>query len=435
VTVATTVSPVVDVAARSHTRFQERLRELQLLHADLWRATDTGPPRLGEAVTKERQKENEGAAERLLEDVARRCEAYPDSESDRRAWRARVRETVRTFGEDRLGWPDGYRKLMLSEDFYATTVEFVRSARRFEPGVGLEDVTQALRNVWIMSSLQLLFDSPVGFSPSIFAYSMLYPWTDNLLDDPGVSPDAKAAFNRRLGRRLRGEAVPPRTRHEQQVFALVASIEGQYTRSHHPAVFWSLEAIHRAQEASLIQQRAAHPIDEEAALAISVAKGGASLLADGYLVRADLGPDEAELCFGYGVFLQLLDDLQDVHDDREAGHTTRFTIAAAEGTLDRVTGRLHRFMSRIMSRSPRIAGPAHADRRDLILRSCTCLLVASIARHRGLFGPAFLRDVEERWPLSLAGMTRLHETAARRFRRVGREMSRRTTADSALDLL
>ena len=152
-------------------------------------------------------------------------------------------------------------------------------------------------------------------------------------------------------------------------------------------------------------------------------------------VSPPVGPDEAELCYGYGVFLQLLDDLQDVRADRAAGHTTLFTIAAREGTLDRVTGRLHRFMSQVLSRSPRVAGPAHADRRDLVLRSCTCLLVGSIARHRDLFGGAFLRDVEERWPFSLAAMSRLHRSAGRRFRRVAREMSRRSTVGSAFELL
>lgn len=68
--------------------------------------------------------------------------------------------------------------------------------------------------------------------------------------------------------------------------------------------------------------------DADHVLALSVAKGGASLLADGYLVRGELGPGEAELCFGYGVFLQLLDDLQDVAAD-EARRSAALPLRAA----------------------------------------------------------------------------------------------------------
>jgi hypothetical protein len=412
-----------------------RLKELELLHMALWRATDARPPRLGEPVTRERQRENASEAERLLEDLARRIEAYPDSEAARRSWRADVRETVRRFGEERLGWPGGYRSLLLSEAFYGSTAAFAREARRFDPHVRTEDVAQALRNVWIMNSLQLLFDGEIVFSPAVFAYSMLYPCTDNLLDDPGVCADAKAAFNWRLGRRLRGERLLPRTAHEQQAFGLVHRIERQYSRALAPGVFRSLLGIHRAQEASLVQQRSVDPPDAERVLAISVAKGGASLLADGYLVQGNLSAEEQELCFGYGVFLQLLDDLQDVRADREAGHATLFTIAAGEGALDHLAGRLHRFMERVLEGSSRIAGPAYADRRDLVLRSCTFLLVGSIARHRRLFSGSFLRTVEKRWPFDLASMTRLHRTAARRLRGVGRELARRSGPRSLLELL
>jgi hypothetical protein len=431
---ASTTTTVLDLAEREG-GFRSRVRELESLHAELWQATDARPPCLGERVAPGRQEENERAAEGLLEEVARLCEAWPRSEASRRAWREDVRERVREFGERRLGWPDGYRSLLMSEDFYASTAEFVRAARAFDPHVRLEDVTQALRNVWIMNSLQLLFGLEVAFSSAIFGYSMLYPCTDNFLDDPHVSPPAKARFNRRLERRLRGEKLLPRTAHEQQAFALVQRIERQHSRKEAPGVFQSLRAIQQAQQASLAQQRPLEPPDEERVLAISVAKGGASLLADGYLVRGELGPEEEELCFGYGVFLQLLDDLQDVSSDRDVGHTTLFTIAAREGTLDAVTGRLHGFMERIMGRWERWTSPERVDGCDLVLRNCTFLMVGSIARHRRLFGRRFLEGIEERWPLTLAAMSRLGRKAERLFRRVGRELSRRNGMASPVDLL
>jgi hypothetical protein len=415
--------------------FWSRVGELESLHLALWHSTDACSPCLGERVTPGRQEDNERAAERLLEDVACLCEAWPESEGSRRGWREDVRERVREFGEGRLGWPDGYRSLLTSEEFYASTIAFVRAARAFDPGVRLDDVTQALRNVWIMNSLQLLFGRELAFSPSIFGYSMLYPCTDNFLDDPSVSPATKAEFNRLLERRLRGERLLPETMQEQQAFALVQRIESEHSREDTPGVFQSLLAIHHAQRASLALQRPGEPPDRNRVLEISVAKGGASLLADGYLVQGELTSEDEELCFGYGVFLQLLDDLQDVCSDREAGHTTLFTLAARDGSLDAVTSRLHGFMKGVMGRWERRVGPERADGCDLILRSCTLLMVGSIAQHQRLFTRSFLDGIEERWPVTLAAMLRLGEIARRRFRRVGQDLSRRHAATWPLDLL
>jgi hypothetical protein len=264
---------------------------------------------------------------------------------------------------------------------------------------------------------------------------MLYPCTDNFLDDPGVSPAAKADFNRHLERRLRGERLLPGTVPERQAFALVQRIEREHSRGGVPGVYQSLLAIHRAQHASLALQRPAEPPGRERVLEISVAKGGASLLADGYLVQGDLAPEDEELCFGYGVFLQLLDDLQDVDSDRDAGHTTLFTIAAGDGALDAVTSRLYGFMRRVMDRWLGRTGPGRADACDLVLRNCTFLMVGSMARHRRLFTRPFLDRIEERWPFTLAAMSRLGRLAERRFRRVGRRLSRRKGTDSLLDLI
>jgi len=424
-----------DSAGAGAERFGREVERLRQLHASLWRKTDDSPPVLGEPVGKRRQRDNARAAERLLEDIARRCEEYPDSEEERRSWRAEVREMVRRFGEDRLGWPEGYRSLLFAEAFHDTTVRFVREARVFDPVVKIEDVGQALRNVWIMNSLQLLFDRDVRFSPAIFGYSMLYPCTDNFLDDTTVSPGAKVAFNRDLGLRLCGAPVLPRTRHEQQAFALVDRIETQYSRRRDPDVFRSLLAIHRAQQRSLAQHGGGGGRDEETLLQISVAKGGASLLADGYLVAGELSPEAAELCFGYGVFLQLLDDLQDCRADADAGHATLFTRAAARGTLDRLTGRLHRFMRRVLDDSSRLRAPEYDDRKDLILRNCTFLLVGAVAEQQELFSQPFRRSLEERWPLDFASISRLRRRATRRYRKVARVLSRRNAVDSPFDLL
>ena len=157
------------------------------------------------------------------------------------------------------------------------------------------------------------------------------------------------------------------------------------------------------------------------------------MLADGYLATGRLEPAAADFCFGYGVFLQLLDDLQDARADRRAGHATVFSTAALP--LDRLAGRLYRFMHRVVGDSERFRGDRFAARRDLILRNCSTLLVGAVAEEPQLFSRPFRRALERRWPLGFGALRRLRRYADRRLRQAAAEMRRRRGVESLFDLL
>jgi hypothetical protein len=398
-----------------------------------WWATDCATPLVGPLVSPARQRDNATEAERLIGELAMAVEAWPDAEADRRRCRDRLQARVRRFGTDCLGWPEGYQSLLLADDFFETTRAFVQRARAFAPAMRPDDVLQALRNVWIANSLQMLLDRPVRLSDSVFGYSLLYPWTDNYLDDPHLPADAKAAFNEAFTRRLAGEPCVARNRHEGEVFALVEMIEAEHPRATRPGVYGSLLAIQRAQVASLDQQVETAPYEIDL-LALSVEKGGASVLADAWLVAGTLRPAEAEFAFGYGVFLQLLDDLQDARRDRDAGHMTVFSQAAGRWPLDRLASRLWRLIGRLTDEPTRFAGPQYHDRRDLIRRNCTLLLVGAVAEHADLFTPPFVAALERRWPIDFTALRRLRRTASKRYART-RERLRRRGIGGVLDLV
>jgi hypothetical protein len=292
---------------------------------------------------------------------------------------------------------------------------------------------QALRNVWIGNTLQLLLDRPVTVNPGLFAYSLLYPLTDNLLDDPGLDGARKREFNERFGRRLAGLPVRPVGPREEAVFRLVARIEEEFPRLRFADVHAGLLSIHRGQVRSLLQQ-ADQGIPDARVLEISCEKGGSSVLADLYLVAGRATPDLERFAFGYGVFLQLLDDLQDVETDIAAGHQTLFTRAARRGTLDGETARLARFIDRVLDTAQVLAGPGAADRKDLVRRSCQNLLVGAIADQPRRFTRAFRRSVERQWPFSLAAIRRLRRRAERRFSSATSRLQARRGAASLADL-
>jgi hypothetical protein len=409
-----------------------RVAVLAAEHAAWWAATPAALPALGQPSSRLRRWSNARATARLVDTLAAELTRLPDEPGARAAWRDSVRERLQDLGERRLGWPAGYRRLLFAEDFFRVSRQFAREARAFDPDLRLADLWQALRNVWIGNSLQMLLERPLALGDGLFAYSMLYPLTDNLLDDPAVDGAAKAGFAERFGARLAGRPALPRNRLEWAAFAMVARMERELPRRRFPDAWESLLAIHRAQLLSLRQQAAPALADDDL-VAISCEKGGTSVLADLYLVAGTATADEERFAFGYGVFLQLLDDLQDVESDLVAGHQTAFAAAARRGPLDAPAARLAHFVDDVLGASPLLERPGAADRRDLIRRNCLTLLVGAVAEQPRRFTRRFRREIERQWPFSLGAQHRLRRRAEARFRGAARRLQERTGASSLLD--
>jgi len=410
-----------------------RVAALRDGHARLWAATPAELPSLGPASGWRRRFVDARAAARLIDELAAEVERLPDEPAERKAWQRRIRESLQDFGAVRLGWPAGYRRLLFADAFYASALAFVREARACHPELPAESLWQGLRNVLIGNSLQVLLDRDVALRPGLFAYSMLYPLTDNLLDDPRVPAAEKRAFSERFGRRLAGRPPEVSGPRDAAIFALVARVEEEFPRAAFRDVHESLLSIHRAQVASLRQQDEAGLTGDEI-LAISCEKGGTSVLADLHLVTGRASAAEERFAFGFGVCLQLLDDLQDVVPDLGAGHQTLFTRAAGLGPLDEPTARLARFIEDVVEGADAVAGPAYADRRDLIRRNCLTLLVGAVAEQPARFTRRFRRAIERQWPLSLRAMRRLRRRAEARAGAASSSLRRRAGASSLLDL-
>ena len=107
-----------------------------------------------------------------------------------------------------------------------------------------------------MNSIQILCGCPVEVTPSCFAYSLLYPYTDNLLDAPELLPEEKRSFIFRLGDRLGGR-IPSASisDREERIWHLIGEIEREWPRQRFPLVYQSLLAIHAAQSDSLLLHR------------------------------------------------------------------------------------------------------------------------------------------------------------------------------------
>jgi hypothetical protein len=257
--------------------------------------------------------------------------------------------------------------------------------------------------------MQVGFDLPVRVTSSGLAYSLLYLYSDNYLDDPSITPAEKREFSKRFRSRLLGFESPGPSRLESRLSDLVQMIESEFPRSVYPDVYESLLAIHGGQEKSLRQHSLADRWGEVELLDISVEKGGTSVLADAHLAKGVLSVEEAEFSFGYGVFLQLIDDLQDVEEDVRNGHQTLFTLGSSQKRLDGMANRLHNFVDAVLSSFDPIVSHRSGTLSELVRQSCRVLILESIARNPGLYSQSYARRAERYSPMNFAAIRRLHE--------------------------
>jgi len=329
---------------------------------------------------------------------------------------------------------DGLNRLFTAEALEGTR-QFVREAKTFAPAITDQNLFQALRNLWVTHSVQLFLQTPITLSPAIFAYSLLYPWTDNCLDDPRLARADKIAFGNWLALRLVGATIAPRDLHAEQVSRLVGLIERLYPRAEFPEVYLSLRAIHQAQMQSLEQQVPARTWDEEALLNLSIAKGGTSVLTDACLVRGWLAADEAEFMFAYGVLLQFMDDLQDLRDDLANGHTTIFTRQTRLGPLDAVTARLWAFTRKVLGSFSGFSSAQSGSVKSLIQDNLRLLLLQAVARNQEFYTPDFVMRLEAASPVRFAYFARQEKTLAGRYSRLSASIRQSRRIDSLFEML
>ena len=393
-------------------RFASDLRRFERRYVEQWLSAPATLPSLGPVFSVAEQRRRETEMERGIDRLEALLRAVPALPQRRPAWFKTVQGAIEGLAVDGWAMDPRHSRLVFNDPCFDTTTAFARRARALDPDVEVSDLTQAWRNLWVMNFFQMLLGQAPSLTPSIFAYSMLYPYTDNPLDDQETSGGVKRELSRRLKARLKGLRVEPFDDHQTIVFELVAEIEAQFPRSKHPEVYLSLLAIHDAQTAALIQQSAG-VVDVPEILRLSVAKGGASVLADGYLVHGGrLSREQADFFFGYGVLLQLCDDLQDAGEDAKAGHQTLFSQPLLRGgapELDTQVCRLTHFLERVLRGCGAFPACRRQPLRQLVHDNCLRLIVQAVGSQPEIFSPDFYDFVARRSPVSFAYVRSLGE--------------------------
>lgn len=395
---------------------ESRVDNLSQEYTQMWERTSGEPVPCQKAYARAEKRSVEQELTQLVdcmvaEQINWATEPVPPGEE----WMEERAAELRPFFTKILGRMDLKIETVFDSSFVDSTRQFLRQAREFDPELPLASVYQAMRNVWIMNTLQYYLKIKVEHTDAIFGYSMVYPYLDNVLDDENKSLSDKLILVLRLKSWLEGKDEAPNSREEQLLKKLIHKIEWQFPRKQFPGVYQSMLTIFNAQIKSLFQHRRQVKVSAQDILRISVEKGGTSVLADGYLVAGELGPEQEDFCFGFGFFLQLADDLQDIGEDVRRGHQTLFSLRAGSSSLDPLVYRLIRLMSAILKTKLNPNRPHERALQEMILPNCTLMYMESVGKHKAYFSRMCVRRFQRGFPVRFVYLRKLRRSLENKF--------------------
>ena len=369
------------------------MEKIKAEYISLWYNTDSKFNLKGNKTSLREKIQNEKKIESFRKDLFKKLKHIP-SEGEEERFKNEIISEIKDFESNLSPYNNSLIDFFIDNGYGQVTEDFINVAEEFDPNIDVMDIFQAIRNVWIMNSIQILYGMEVKLTPSIFAYSMLYPYSDNYLDDSNISTGEKVEFNNRFRNWLLALDDTPINKNEEHIKALVQKIEEEYNRVDYPEVYESLLYIHSAQVESLKQQKSMTIPYEKDILGISFEKGGASVLADGYLVRGKLNQDEMSFYFAYGMFLQIIDDLQDIEEDLANNHMTILSQLAKEYPLDKLINKLFIFIDEFFL-NENLFQSEDAVKLKQVIKDCSMIMIfEAISRNKKRFSKDYVKEME-----------------------------------------
>ena len=304
---------------------------------------------------------------------------------------------TKKFFQEGLAYSNDQLALIFSDEMVTATKDFILKSWEFDPNLKHEEVFQALRNIWIILGLQSFFGKDIRITPSLLAYSLLYPYTDNFIDDASISKDEKQEFCQRFALRLGGTKLIAKSEIESRIFSLVKMIESEFDRCKYPKVYESLLDIHHAQTKSIELLGSQPHLSEEESFQICIIKGATSVIADGYLILGELNENQLQFLFEYGAYLQILDDLQDAKQDYQEGTMTCFSRLLPHKKLDQILCKTY-YLGKSVLETINNLYPNEQAFYGLIKRSFGLLFLASITQNQQDFSQDFIHKMEKHSP-------------------------------------
>lgn len=367
----------------------------------LWKGLPNSFPEFLTEVEEKQKQENEVFLEGMGKRWKKIGKAFPEDESEQREWKKQVDVLMEEFLEKEQIL--GIRKSMsqeLFQDFEEETKEFVRQTRRFDSEISLENIWQALRNYFIYAVIADLQGQPQKCKEDIFSYSLLYPYTDNYIDEKEYSEEEKKAYNEMIQDVLCDRPVMVEKGIPEKTCRLLEQLLSGYEGEKRKEIQNLLLLMLEAQSNSIRQQSGKEKLSEEAILRISVYKGSISVLIDYFFTVPRMKKEEIYFYLKFGFLLQLADDLQDVKEDKKSGSQTLMGKRAEEETLEEAVNHLLHYTHKIFAEFT----PINDGLKSFMEQHCYTMVVAAALANSEYFSKDYIRKLERFFPVHVEYM-------------------------------
>ena len=322
-------------------------------------------PEIFPAVGDMQKKENEALIEEFSARMQKKAEQRPEGKEGLKQWEQEMEQELKCFlkKEKMLSLSEWINPVLFHE-FEKETKHFIDRVRGFDADLNAGQIWQAMRNYFIYAMIVEMQGERQNAANPILAYSLLYPYTDNYIDDKTTTKEEKERYNRMIARKLKGEPVLAQSALEEKTCRLLDMIGDAYEGEAKKKVIGTLLQLLEAQNYSIRQQKAG--ISEDEILGISIWKGSTSVLADYLFATQDWREKEEGFYLRFGFLLQLVDDLQDMEEDKKEGSHTLMIKAAEQKRLE---GQVNRLLWFIWD-TVRAFEPRNPGLKGFVLKNC-----------------------------------------------------------------
>ncbi len=385
-----------------------------------WQQTPDSFPDFLPTYTAEERQHCQEYVKKLTVSLEQSVKTVPFRNSARKIWAEQFHKTMAaTLQQEPIFAVASAIPTARLEALQAEIKKFLQTARRDVPELGLPGLGQALRNYLVYTMFNEIHQGSIAFNPAAYSYSMLYPFTDNYLDDPAHSVEDKQNYNQLIRQKIQGFSVTPQTDYERKTCLFLDTIEKKYPAATAPQVRNTLLLMQKAQEDSLKQQKSSVPLSEEKRLEISLFKGGLSVLMDRLFVESPLATSELIFYLSFGFLLQLADDLQDISEDSHQGSQTLCTLPQNQADRQKLVNKIFHFTQYLDKNFP----TPNKDFQSFLLRNCRQLLHSCLVKSQDYFDQEYLTALEKHsllpYPLLAdSGMDKIEQadqTLAKRY--------------------
>lgn len=300
---------------------------------------------------------------------------------------------------------------MLKHGFLDVSIDFYAKSRQFDDQLSIDEIYQSLRNIWVLSILKVFDQQKVSLNRANLSFSLLYPYSDNFLDDPNISSSKKYRFNKEFQELVFGHQTNQPTTLPEKIIQLVENLHQEIPIKEYPKFYQEVQALFHAQGSSISQQIDSFDESPELPLLISANKGATVVYANQELIKKNsISENLRDLLYVYGMIFQLVDDLEDLQEDRQENLVTYFTLLETSELLDQRVDNLKALLQSVnVAAKKKLIFPESNWLFTQVESIAFLLIDLACIQNPDSFSVSYLEKLEASYPIRFQDLTKVFD--------------------------